>query len=174
VACVLAVPSAVAAVPARSASATLVSDPTDYVNPFIGTKKGVDWENTFPGATAPFGMVQFSPDTTSGPTGYSYTDDAIKGFSLTHFSGGCSSFGDIPILPVTGEIGSNPAARTEHFSHDDEHAAPGSYSARLTDSNVQVDLGATERTGVASFRYPAGSQAQAPASAVTWPPTSRS
>lgn len=159
-ACVLAVPSAVAAVPAQPASATLVSDPTDYVNPFIGTKKGVDWENTFPGVTAPFGMVQFSPDTTSGPTGYSYTDDAIKGFSLTHFSGGCSSFGDIPILPVTGAVGTDPAARTEHFSHDDEHAAPGSYSARLTDSNVQVDLGATARTGIASFRYPAGSQAQ--------------
>ncbi|WP_345349420.1 GH92 family glycosyl hydrolase [Actinoallomurus liliacearum] len=158
--CVLGAPSAVAVTPARSGPATLVSDPTDYVNPFIGTKKGVDWENTFPGATAPFGMVQFSPDTPSGPTGYSYTDDAIKGFSLTHFSGGCSSFGDVPILPVTGAVGTNPAGRTEHFSHDEEHAAPGSYSARLTDSNVQVELGATERTGIASFRYPAGSQAQ--------------
>lgn len=159
-ACVLGAPSAVAAMPARSAPATPVSDPTDYVNPFIGTKKGVDWENTFPGATAPFGMVQFGPDTPSGPTGYSYTDDAIKGFSLTHFSGGCSSFGDIPILPVTGAVGTDPAARTEHFSHQDEHAAPGSYSVRLTDSNVQADLGATARTGIASFHYPAGSQAQ--------------
>ncbi|MEV5750457.1 GH92 family glycosyl hydrolase [Actinoallomurus sp. NPDC052308] len=158
--CVLGAPSAVAVTPVRPGPATPVPDPTDYVNPFIGTKKGVDWENTFPGATAPFGMVQFSPDTPSGPTGYSYTDDAIKGFSLTHFSGGCSSFGDLPILPVTGAIGTSPAGRTEHFSHDEEHAAPGSYSVRLTDSNVQVELGATERTGIASFRYPAGSQAQ--------------
>ncbi|GAA4623611.1 GH92 family glycosyl hydrolase [Actinoallomurus vinaceus] len=159
-ACVLGAPSAVAPAPAQAAPATLVSDPTDYVNPFIGTEKGVDWENTFPGVTAPFGMVQFSPDTPSGPTGYAYADDAVKGFSLTHFSGGCSSFGDIPILPVTGAIGTAPAGRTEHFSHGDEHAAPGSYSVRLTDSNVQVELGATERTGIATFRYPAGSQAQ--------------
>lgn len=159
-ACVTGIPSAMAAAPARPAPVKLVSDPTDYVNPMIGTKKGVDWENTFPGVTAPFGMMQFSPDTSSGPTGYSYTDNAIKGFSLDHFSGGCSSFGDIPILPVTGAVGDNPAGRTEHFSHDNEHAAPGSYSVALTDSNVQVDLGATTRTGIVSFRYPSGSQAQ--------------
>jgi predicted alpha-1,2-mannosidase len=158
-ACVMGAPSAVAA-PVGPAQVTVVSDPTAYVNPMIGTKKGVDWENTFPGVTAPFGMVQFGPDTPSGPTGYSYTDDRIKGFSLTHVSGGCSSFGDIPILPVTGAVGNDPSGRTEHFSHDGEHAAPGSYSVRLTDSDVQADLGATTRTGIASFRYPAGSQAQ--------------
>ncbi|MFF4749442.1 GH92 family glycosyl hydrolase [Streptomyces sp. NPDC002514] len=158
--CVAGMPSAVAAAPSQPAHVALVSDPTGYVDPMIGTKKGVDWENTFPGVTAPFGMMQFSPDTTSGPTGYSYDDNAIKGFSLDHFSGGCSSFGDIPLLPVTGAVGDDPAARTEHFSHDDEHAAPGSYSVELADSNVKVSLGATTRTGIASFTYPSGSQAQ--------------
>ena len=160
---VLAVPSALAAGPAGAAGrggTALVADPTSYVNTMIGTQKGVDWENTFPGVTAPFGMMQFSPDTGSGPTGYAYTDTTIKGSSLDHFSGGCSSFGDIPILPVTGEVGADPAARTEHFSHDEEHAAPGSYGVRLSDSDVQVDIGATARTGLASFGYPAGSQAQ--------------
>jgi predicted alpha-1,2-mannosidase len=156
----VAVPPALAAAPARAGHAPLVSDPTSYVNTMIGTQKGVDWENTFPGVTAPFGMMQFSPDTPSGPTGYSYGDNAVKGFSLDHFSGGCSSFGDIPILPVTGAVGTDPAGRTEHFSHAGEQAAPGSYDVKLTDSGVQVDLGATTRTGIASFRYPAGSQAQ--------------
>ncbi|MYS22203.1 alpha-mannosidase [Streptomyces sp. SID4948] len=159
-ACVVAAPSAVASAPPRSGQVALVSDPTAYVDPMIGTQKGVDWENTFPGVTAPFGMMQFSPDTQSGPTGYAYSDTTIRGFSLDHFSGGCSSFGDIPILPVTGAVGDDPAGRTEHFSHDDEHAAPGSYSVGLTDSGVHVDLGATTRTGIASFRYPSGSQAQ--------------
>ncbi|MFC4031310.1 GH92 family glycosyl hydrolase [Streptomyces polygonati] len=159
-ACVAAAPSAIAGTPSRSGQVALVSDPTDYVNTMIGTQKGVDWENTFPGVTAPFGMMQFSPDTQSGPTGYSYADNTIRGFSLDHFSGGCSSFGDIPILPVTGAVGDNPAARSEHFSHDDEQAGPGSYDVKLADSGVQVDLGATTRTGIASFRYPAGSQAQ--------------
>ncbi|MGW5349143.1 GH92 family glycosyl hydrolase [Streptomyces sp. NPDC004031] len=160
----LAVPAAGAATAGgrHGGGAALVADPTSYVNSFIGTQKGVDWENTFPGVTAPFGMMQFSPDTTNAPTGYGYTDDAIKGFSLDHFSGGCSSFGDIPLLPVTGDIGADPAGRTEHFSHDDEQAAPGSYDVHLTDSDVQVDIGATTRTGIASFAYPAsaGSTAQ--------------
>jgi predicted alpha-1,2-mannosidase len=159
-ACVAAAPSAVAASPAGSAHVALVSDPTSYVNSFIGSQKGVDYENTFPGVTAPFGMMQFSPDTTSGGTGYAYTDNAIRGFSLDHFSGGCSSFGDIPILPVTGAVGADPAGRTEHFSHDDESASPGSYAVKLTDSGVQVNLGATTRTGIAKFDYPSGSQAQ--------------
>ncbi|WP_232792336.1 GH92 family glycosyl hydrolase [Actinacidiphila yeochonensis] len=150
----------VAAQAAGSGRSGLVADPTGYVNPFIGTQKGTDWENTFPGVTAPFGMMQFSPDTASGPTGYDYASDQIRGFSLDHFSGGCSSFGDIPLLPVTGDVGANPAARTEHFSHADEQASPGSYDVKLADSGVQVRLGATTRTGIADFRYPAGSQAQ--------------
>ncbi|MFI1093205.1 GH92 family glycosyl hydrolase [Streptomyces sp. NPDC020917] len=156
-ACVATAPAAVAA---DGGHVQVVKDPTGHVNPMIGTKKGADWENTFPGVTAPFGMMQFSPDTTSGGTGYNYDDTAIRGFSLDHFSGGCSSFGDIPVLPVTGAVGADPAARTEHFSHDEEQAAPGSYAVHLTDSDVQVQLGATTRTGIASFRYPAGSQAQ--------------
>ena len=36
------------------------NDFTQYVNPFIGTSK---MGHTFPGATAPFGMVQLSPQT---------------------------------------------------------------------------------------------------------------
>ena len=162
-ACVTAIPAGASAASAASASAAhvaVVADPTGYVNPMIGSEKGVDAENTFPGVTAPFGMMQFSPDTTSGATGYEYTSNAIKGFSLDHFSGGCSSFGDIPILPVTGAVGSDPADRTEHFSHADEHATAGAYSVHLSDSNVQADIGATTRTGIATFRYPAGSQAQ--------------
>ena len=35
-------------------------DFTQFVNPFIGTKK---MGHTFPGAVVPFGMVQLSPDT---------------------------------------------------------------------------------------------------------------
>jgi predicted alpha-1,2-mannosidase len=164
-ACLSALPTAASAAPGhalpeRPAPTSLVRDPTVDVDPMIGTEKGTDAENTFPGVTAPFGMMQFSPDTTTGATGYEYTSNAIKGFSLDHFSGGCSSFGDIPILPVTGAVGDDPAARTEHFSHDDEHASAGAYSVRLQDSGVQVDIGATTRTGIANFRYPKGSQAQ--------------
>ena len=53
---------------------------------YIGTQ---NFGNTFPGASAPFGMVQVSPDT-GGQGGYDYQQDTIYGFSQTHLSGvGC-------------------------------------------------------------------------------------
>ena len=57
-----------AAVPAQAAPApgTGVSAPgtglSALVNPFVGTESE---GNAFPGATAPFGMVQLSPDNTN-------------------------------------------------------------------------------------------------------------
>ncbi len=60
--------------------------------------------NTFPGADAPFGMVQWSPDTMpdrSDGGGYTFGDRQLWGYSLTHVSGpGCRAAGDIPILPM--------------------------------------------------------------------------
>ncbi|HET6169480.1 MAG TPA: hypothetical protein VFE01_04825, partial [Terracidiphilus sp.] len=62
----------------------------------IGTAGG---GNTFPGATLPFGMVQWSPDTTTDAW-YYYGDKKILGFSMTHLSGaGCSLYGDFGVLP---------------------------------------------------------------------------
>src|ERR1700737_1233991 len=69
-------------------------DLASYVNTFIGTDNGApDYGlgnaagDTPPGAAYPFGMVLWSPDTTNAAGGYRYFHDAIKGFSLTHFSG---------------------------------------------------------------------------------------
>ena len=44
----------------RTASEKSKTDYTLFVNPFIGTSK---MGHVFPGATAPFGMVQLSPQT---------------------------------------------------------------------------------------------------------------
>ena len=59
-----------------------------YVNPFIGTG---GHGHTYPGAVAPFGMMQLSPDTRlegwDGCSGYHYSDTHIYGFSHTHLSG---------------------------------------------------------------------------------------
>ena len=104
---------------ADPANAALVPDPAAEVNPFIGT---ADDGNDFPGADTPFGMLQWSPDTTSRPDGggYSYGDSAITGFSLTHLGGpGCRAAGDIPVLPVVGPAALTTAASaaTDSFSH---------------------------------------------------------
>src|SRR5579871_3911597 len=77
-------------------------DPVALVDPFIGT---TGEGNTFPGATAPFGMVQWSPDSSAGGIsragGYNHGDLIITGFSLTHLSGaGCGAMGNFSFLPT--------------------------------------------------------------------------
>ena len=74
-----------------------------HVDPFIGTG---GHGHTYPGATAPFGMVQLSPDTRlegwDGCGGYHYSDSVIYGFSHTHLQGtGVSDYGDILLMPCT-------------------------------------------------------------------------
>lgn len=148
---------------ALGANDRLVTDPAALVDPMIGTGSGgatVGQVDTFPGAAAPFGMVTFSPDTPSRPDGggYNYVDSSTLGFSLTHMSGpGCAAFGDVPILPTVGPIGTDPANSTAALSHDHEQAGPGSYAVTLNPSSpdaVQSDLAATPRTGIADFTYP--------------------
>lgn len=140
----------------------LVDDPAAYVDPLIGTGRGgssVGKINNFPGPSVPFGMMQFSPDTPGSYAGYQYHSDRIRGFSLDHASVGCTAFGDVPILPVSGEVGAAPWDRTEHFSHTDEKAEPGYYAVTLDDSHVRAELTASTRTGLASFGFPEGGAA---------------
>jgi predicted alpha-1,2-mannosidase len=149
---------------------------TRFVNPFIGTANsplpdylgGNGSGNTFPGATLPFGMVQWSPDTEKGfgkdeRGSYLYADTSISGFSLTHLSGpGCPVFGDVPVMPFVGELKSSPAADPSlylaKFSHANEKASPGFYEVAL-DTGVRVRLTATERTGHGVFTFPRGADA---------------
>ncbi|MFJ2017654.1 GH92 family glycosyl hydrolase [Streptomyces nodosus] len=129
---------------------------TDLVNPFIGTQNE---GNTFPGASVPFGMVQLSPDT-GHRTGYDYTGNRIRGFSLVHLSGvGCAIGGDLPVLPTTGDVTETDYAKyATTFSHAHEQASPGYYRVGL-DNGVRAELTATERTGVQRYTFPATGKA---------------
>jgi len=134
-------------------------DFTDYVDPFIGADGS---GNTFPGASLPFGMMQWSPDTTSNGF-YKYRDSKIRGFSLTHLSGaGCPIFADIPLLPTVEPIKNSPATSmsdyVQGFSHGNEQAAPGYYSVDFN-SGIQVKLSVTTRTGIGVFTYPSAEKA---------------
>lgn len=76
--------------------------PAAYVDPFIGTGAH---GHVFPGATAPFGMVQVSPDTGVNGwdrcSGYHADDETLLGFSHTHLSGtGASDMGNILFLSL--------------------------------------------------------------------------
>lgn len=151
---------------------------TGYVNPFSGTRPGprtFGGGHNFPGATLPFGMVQWSPDTTpadrNGAGGYDYRDNHIKGFSLTHMNGaGCEVYGDFPFVPTTQRLTSSPAAPGDSldgdlqpgFSHADERARPGFYAVRLNPARggrIGVELTATTRTGLGRFSFPASPHA---------------
>lgn len=148
---------------------------TDLVNPIIGTN---GMGHTFPGACAPFGIVQVSPDTDTIPqnidgvyqprvyeycAGYQHKDSSIVGFSHTHFNGtGHSDLGDILLMPYTGETLLNPGTAENpdsgyrsRFSHDTEVARPGYYEVLLADDQIKVQLTATQRTGVHKYTYPA-------------------
>lgn len=153
-----------------SATAATPSGPAALVNPLIGSRNG---GNTFPGATLPFGMLQWSPENTRGqhdhpaaPGGYQYDATRIRGFSLTHLSGtGCrGASGDIPFMPVTIPVTTSPAldaadARyASDFTHADEQAAPGDYRVKLA-NGVAVELAAALRSGIAHFTFPAGQPA---------------
>jgi predicted alpha-1,2-mannosidase len=147
--------------------------PADHVHVFAGTRPGHDTfggGHNFPGAAAPFGMVQWSPDTTpadrNGRAGYDYRDSHIRGFSLTHLSGaGCSLYGDFPFMPTTEPIDASPAAEGSAldgqfqpgFSHTHESGRPGFYSVRLNPvrgGSIETELTATTRTGMARFTFP--------------------
>jgi predicted alpha-1,2-mannosidase len=125
----------------------------ESVNPFIGTQ---DNGNTFPGASAPFGMVQVSPDT-GGEGGYDYSQKSIYGFSQTHLSGvGCPVVGELPVMPTSGAITTVDSSRyASSYSHSDEQARPGYYRVGLPTYGVTAELTATDRTGWQRFTFPA-------------------
>ncbi|MGN5635963.1 lectin [Streptomyces sp. AC154] len=157
---VLAATALVVAQPAGSAAAAprpaaLVTAPATLVNPFIGTSNQA---NDFPGADAPFGLVQWSPDTPSRPPGggYEYNDKSVTGFSLTHIAGpGCGAAGDVPVLPTVGAVDTKASIG---FSHANESASAGSYKVAL-DNKVTTELTATKRSGMARFSFPSTTQA---------------
>jgi len=144
-------------------AATFCQGPTPnyirYVDPFIGTG---GHGHTYPGATAPFGLVQLSPDTRinmmdwDGCSGYHYSDTLIYGLSHTHLSGtGVSDYGDILFMPYTRGASLKPADYASGFSKDKEKAEAGYYSVLLEKDRILAELTATERVGVHRYTYPA-------------------
>jgi len=149
-------------------SAQTANDYTQYVNPFIGTQTdetGALSGSTFPGATMPQGMVQLSPETelmvTWDPcSGYDYNKDVIYGFTHTHLSGtGCTDLIDVSLMPLSRAVTPEQLAAADfgqHYSHDKESARPGYYQVLLQESNLNVELSATTRTGIHRYTFPKG------------------
>jgi predicted alpha-1,2-mannosidase len=168
-----------AAVPAHGAARLLTgAQLVRLVDPFVGTDTtlanqgtGGGAGNMSPAATAPFGMMSLgprtSPDAVAFGSGYTYSDHEISGFDLTRFQGGgCTGFGEVPIIPTTLPVTSSPARLASNlldprlkstFNHRHEFASPGRYSVTLnpgTSRRIGVSLAAAPRSGVGRFTFP--------------------
>ncbi len=133
-----------------------------YVDPFIGTG---GHGHTFPGPTAPFGMVQPSPDNGTGGwdwcSGYHITDSIISGFGQLHLSGtGIGDLADILLMPTNNTVDvsrfgtpKDSLPYTSQFSHTSEMASPGYYKVNLDDPNIKVELTANSYVAFHKYTY---------------------
>jgi predicted alpha-1,2-mannosidase len=117
-------------------------------------------------------MAQPGPDTRltgwDGCSGYHAADTVLYGFSQTHLSGtGISDYGDVLLLPATGEVKLrsgyravgeeaptfDPAGYGSRFRKARETASPGYYSVDLDDYGVRAELTATLRTALHRYTF---------------------
>ena len=136
----------------RTTGSTVDERLLSFVNPFIGTG---EHGHTFPGATRPNAMVQFSPDTHllgwDASSGYHATDSVIYAFSLTHLSGtGVGDLGDVALLPYSGTDSLRPIAT---FDKETETASPGYYAVGLSNFGIRAELTSTDRVGLLRASY---------------------
>lgn len=144
---------------------------TQYVDPFVGTGGlGFSVGSTFPSPQLPYGMARPGPDTTleagaidfAHCSGYSYADDLIRGFSQVRPHGmGVPDYGAVGLMPTVGmsEAKTTQEGYRSAFSHDTEEASPGYYAVTLDDTDVRVEITATERVGLYRATFPADSDA---------------
>jgi len=145
-----------------SATVVLAAGPADFVNPFVGTSAT---GHTFPGACAPFGLVQASPDTGNGTwdycSGYRFEDKAILGFSQTHLNGtGAPALGDVLIQPFSASDLSSAEKAISGYRYvvstqdkSAEIATPGYYAATLADFKVRAEVAATAHVAFYRLTY---------------------
>ncbi len=152
-------------VPAFQASVVLADPP--LVNLRIGT--GGSTANpgeTFPGPTAPFGMVQLGPDTKSNSSlrarlrfkqkstsGYADWDDRVIGFSHTRYSGtGADEGGAFRVLPVTDSRMLESRGGALGLAHDHEKIELGYYGVTFPNDKLEVELTASMHCGFHRYK----------------------
>ena len=145
------------------------NDYIKYVDPFIGSG---GHGHVFVGANVPFGGVQVG--TTNFNKGwdwsssYNNSDSIVKGFCHLNVSGtGMSDLGELTVMPATGELKINAGTQDRHmkgyaslYSKDRESASPGYYQVMLDRYNINVELTATERSGLHKYTFTESSESR--------------
>ncbi|MBE7169767.1 MAG: GH92 family glycosyl hydrolase [Williamsia sp.] len=138
-------------------------DLVSYVNPLMGTaasttrsaqKHGEGTEqlaNVIPAVGRPFGMIQATPQTRTTEkkclAPYYYKDDVTTGYRISHWlSGSCTQdYGSVTIMPLTGNLVTEPARYASPYDHATEISRPHLYKNYLTRYGLQTRITATLR-----------------------------
>ena len=132
------------------ATQAVADDYACQVNTLIGTKgTGLTSGYLYPGATYPYGMVQFTP---------SYFSKR-SGFVINQLSGGgCEHMGNFPTFPVKGKLKMSPDNILNYRINISEEKGHAGYYEAMVQKDIKAKLTVTERTGMASYEYPADQQ----------------
>jgi predicted alpha-1,2-mannosidase len=137
-----------------AAHAAPSNDWASFVNPFVGTENA---GNTYPGAVAPFGSVQMTPNLAGN--GYYYRNDHMHGFVVAHMSGdGGANEGQVLMTATTGPVKIDRQSTDYSFDHQHESASAGYYQVLMQPWNINAQMTATTRCGFVKFTFPAGQQ----------------
>lgn len=131
-------------------NAQTTKDYSRVVNTLIGTEGvGLTSGYLYPGATYPYGMVQFTP---------SYFSKR-SGFVINQLSGaGCEHMGNFPTFPLKGKLDFSPNNMLDcRINVTDEKGHAGYYEATVQE-DIKAKLTVTERTGMASYDFPVDQQ----------------
>ena len=126
-------------------SKNLNSDYANRVNTLIGTKGlGLTSGYCYPGATYPFGMVQFTP---------SYFSKR-SGFVINQLSGGgCEHMGNFPTFPLKGKLKTSPDNILNYRINVTQESGHAGYYKSVVQDETLTELTVTERTGMARYTY---------------------
>lgn len=151
--------------------------PVDYVATMIGTapsatesakahsEAGSELKGqTIPAVGVPNGMTQWTPQTRSSETKciapFYYNDNKFQGFRGTHWlNGSCvQDYGSVTVMPLSGELITNPEKRASVFSHEKEESTPDYYSVWLQDHQINAEVTALARTALMRFKFESGEE----------------
>ena len=138
-----------------------------YVDPFVGTGArpnaflGGDSQlgQTIPAVLVPNGMNFWTPQTEGTElkcvSPYYYSNPRIQGFRNSHWIvGGCTQdYGSVTIMPLIGELKTQPEERASAIRHEDETARPDYYAVPLFGGDIRAEMTGTSRTGIFRFTF---------------------
>lgn len=155
--------SGVQALFAQAGTINLADGPVQYVEPLNGTAPASSTSalahseagsersgNTIPAVGLPFGMTQFTPQTSWSENKcvapYQYNARLFRGFRASHWlSGSCTQdYGSFSILPVVGKV-SDTAGLV--LDHGQELSTPYKYQIRFP-GKYEAKMTATLRSGL--------------------------